>query len=173
MPGMMPAVEIAMWRMPSSRIFGSLSILTARRTSSVLRNGSPIPMNTTLFISRPASISIAMNCPAISPPVRLRSNPDSPVWQNGQPIGHPACVERQAVNRPDCLRSAVSTFLPSRISSRNFFVPSGDFSVFTILGNENSITASRSSLSDLLKSLISWTFQTRLFQSHAQICVAR
>ena len=173
MPGTIPAVEIVMWRMPSSRIFGSFSISTAPKAASALRKGSPIPISTRLLIGLPMWRSIAMNCPAISPFVRFRSKPDAPVWQNGQPTGQPACVETHAVSLSPCFSSAVSTCVPSRIASKNFLVPSFARSSREICGLEKSRRAASSSRSGLPKSVISDGSQTPLFHSHAHIRAAR
>ena len=61
------------------------------------RNGSPMPMKTTLRIERWKSRWAAATCPTISLTVRLRRSPSWAVSQKAQPRAQPTCEETQRV----------------------------------------------------------------------------
>mmetsp|Transcript_29603 Transcript_29603/g.74030 ORF Transcript_29603/g.74030 Transcript_29603/m.74030 type:complete len:259 (-) Transcript_29603:69-845(-) len=96
--GTRPTVEMVMWREPIPR---SLRIRrTASITASKLRNGSPIPMKTTLLSRSPRDLSSMAKraaCSKISSEVSWREKPICPVAQKVHPIAQPTCDEMHAV----------------------------------------------------------------------------
>src|SRR6202022_3006686 len=64
------------------------------------------------------------SCSTISPALRLRSTPFSPLAQKTQPMPHPTCVLMQAVRRRSSWINTHSISLRSRSSSSNLCVSS-------------------------------------------------
>src|SRR5664280_1260094 len=62
--------------------------------------------------------------PKISPPVRLRPAPSTPVTQKTHPTAHPVCDDRQMVVCPSIGIATASTTAPSAKPRASFAVPS-------------------------------------------------
>ena len=131
-----PTLDTVMRRRENPRPRSWLSTSRALARWPRLSSGSPMPMNTR-FLSglRPCSrayLRATSTWPRISPLVRLRVKPMSPVAQKVQPMGQPTWVDRHWVSRPSPGMSTVSTSAPSAMRRRNFTVPSRlTFSVST------------------------------------------
>src|SRR3990167_4186394 len=94
-------------------------------------NGSPIPIMTTLEITRSLRFkyllkkcSANQSCETISPAVRLRLNPWCPVEQNLQATAHPAWDEIHKVPLSSSGIKTASTALPPSTSNSHLIVPS-------------------------------------------------
>ena len=97
--GTIPTVLTVILRSGTANPEGSRRTAIARRTSSRLSSGSPIPMNTTLAGRAPRWREAIAYCATISAAARLRWRPSRPVSQNTQPRAQPACEERHTVQR--------------------------------------------------------------------------
>ena len=126
-----------------------------------------------MFISRPIFFSIAATCPAISPALRLRTKPESPVAQKVHCSGQPTCVEMQAVSLSPCFISTDSTDSPSRSFHRNFLVPSADFCSRARTGKAKSSFSASFSRSGFDRFVISSGSSACFCQIHWHICPAR
>ena len=86
-------------------------------------------------VSRMSSASASTRTwPTISPAVRLRTSPIFPVRQKAHAIAQPTCVEMQNVMAGVSGMNTDSIWRPSASRSRNFSVPSIDFSRATSAG---------------------------------------
>mmetsp|Transcript_34287 Transcript_34287/g.110334 ORF Transcript_34287/g.110334 Transcript_34287/m.110334 type:complete len:298 (+) Transcript_34287:1678-2571(+) len=125
-----PTVETHTQRAERANAFGCTSSSTARRTSSKLLSGSPIPIKTTLTSGgkRRCRIvrSASQTCARISSARKLRSRPIVPVEQKVQPREQPTCDEMQSdvVLPPTIGIRTHSTASPSSSLSSSFCVPS-------------------------------------------------
>mmetsp|Transcript_38052 Transcript_38052/g.116915 ORF Transcript_38052/g.116915 Transcript_38052/m.116915 type:complete len:268 (-) Transcript_38052:132-935(-) len=129
-----PTVETHTQRAERANAFGCTSSSTARRTSSKLLSGSPIPIKTTFRIAtaEPASLRACRACQTCSRISALEScacTPIVPVAQNVQRRPHPTCELTQTVQRclPDetwsCRINTVSTRRPDASSTTSFSPP--------------------------------------------------
>src|SRR5260221_2090759 len=105
-------------------------IFIAETTLSKLASGSPIPIITTLLITRsplgvaPSARLAHHNWPMISATVRLRLNPCLPVEQNAHSNAQPTCEDTQSVPRPVSGMKTVSMPLAAPTESSHLRVPS-------------------------------------------------
>ena len=108
-------------------------MLSAATTLSKLASGSPMPIITTLEITRsffgvtPMALLAHHSWPMISDVLRLRLKPWRPVEQNVHSSAQPTCEEMHKVPRSASGINTVSTPLPVPTSSSHLRVPSSDF----------------------------------------------
>ena len=146
MPGTTPAVETVTFRFEIPYPKSSIMIEIAGRTASILRSGSPIPINTTLVTARslpgirPARRRSAIRTwPTISPATRFELKPCFPVEQNVQSSTHPTWDDTHKVPRLPSGMNTVSMALPDRASSSHLIVPS--FDTFSLMTGGSAISA--------------------------------
>src|SRR6266568_954403 len=127
---------------------------------SKLSSGSPIPISTTLLMTRsppgiaPSSRLASHSCPMISPTERFRLNPCLPVEQNRQARVQPAWVEMHRVPRLVSGMNTASIALPLPTSSSHLRVPSPAMLSLTMRGGETLAVRASFSRSDFARSLM-------------------
>ena len=129
---------------------------------------SPIPI-TTRFVSLSPSGSKFLNlstCSTISPFVRFRSTPFSPLAQKTHPIPQPTCVLTQTVLRSSSAINTHSIFRPSWHPSNSFSVPSGATSWCAIFVAKTDHSSSSSRLNRFGRSDIASNVSARLSKTH-------
>jgi hypothetical protein len=132
----------------------------AGTTLRKLASGSPMPMNTTLVISRsppgrkPSSRFASHTWPTISAVLRLRLKPCAPVEQNEQSSAQPTCEEMHSVPRPGSGMNTISIACEASARSSHLRVPSLERCAVTISGRRTSACSVNSARNDLARSLI-------------------
>ncbi len=122
--------------------------------------------------SMPSSRVSTRTCPTISPAVKLRMMPILPVRQNPHRIAQPTCVDRQNVFAGVSGMKTDSIRWPSSSRSRNFAVPSLDFSQRTRSGVDTRRAAARCERRSRPRSVISPKSVTPRLWTHWKSCRA-
>src|SRR5664280_554195 len=111
--------------------------------------------------------------PKISPPVRLRPAPSTPVTQKTHPTAHPVCDDRQMVVCPSIGIATASTTAPSAKPRASFAVPSAPRRASRTSGSRTWASSASPSRSAFGRLDISATLPAMRRASHWYTCSAR
>jgi hypothetical protein len=141
-----------------------VAISNAGNRLSRFARGSPIPI-TTIWLNRSSAGNKRCStriCSMISPVVRLRSTPSSPLAQKTHPIAQPTWLLMQIVRRTPSRNSTHSTAFPSLSLNSSFSVPSFAFWCVAVVVVQISNSAAALSRNDCGRSLMSAKVAARL-----------